>query len=190
MEVIQTEIPGVLLIKPRVFGDARGFFVETFQAARYASNGMSLPFVQDNVSRSQRGVLRGLHMQQPHAQGKLVSVPSGEVFDVAVDVRVGSPTFGRWVGMVLSGENQHQVYIPPGLAHGFCALRDDTLFSYKCTDLYHPECEVGIRWDDPDIGIKWPLESPLVSGKDQALPLLKDVDRARLASYEALGLTG
>jgi dTDP-4-dehydrorhamnose 3,5-epimerase len=186
MEVVETELPGVLLIKPRVFGDARGFFVETFQSARYTGVGVG-PFVQDNLSRSQRGVLRGLHLQNPYAQGKLVSVPSGEVFDVAVDVRVGSPHFGRWVGVTLSGENQHQLYVPPGFAHGFCALRDDTLFAYKCTDLYHPETEVGLRWDDPDIGIVWPIAAPLVSAKDQALPLLRVADRSRLTAYAPRG---
>ena len=180
MEVVETELPGVLLIKPRVFGDARGFFVETFHSARYTGAGVARPFVQDNLSRSQKGVLRGLHLQNPFCQGKLVSVPYGEVFDAAVDVRVGSPTFGRWVGYTLSGENQHQLYVPPGFAHGFCALRDDTLFSYKCTDLYHPEAEVGVRWDDPDIGIVWPLAAPLVSAKDQTLPRLRDVPRERL----------
>lgn len=185
MEIVETALPGVLLIKPRVFGDARGFFVETFHSARYAAAGVAGPFVQDNLSRSQKGVLRGLHLQHPFAQGKLVSVPQGEVFDVAVDVRVGSPAFGRWVGFTLSGENQHQLYIPPGLAHGFCALRDDTLFAYKCTDLYHPETELGVRWDDPDVGVAWPLGDgeALVSAKDRALPLLRDIDHAKLSAF-------
>jgi len=183
VEIVETPLPGVLLIKPRVFGDARGFFVETFQATRYTDGGARGPFVQDNLSRSQRGVLRGLHLQQPFGQGKLVSVPDGEVFDVAVDVRVGSPTFGQWFGATLSGENQHQLYLPPGLAHGFCALRDGTLFSYKCTELYHPEAELGVRWDDPDLGITWPLEGPLVSDKDGKFARLRDIARERLPSF-------
>jgi dTDP-4-dehydrorhamnose 3,5-epimerase len=183
VEVVETPLPGVLLVKPRVFGDARGFFVETFSAARYAAAGVAGPFVQDNLSRSQPGVLRGLHLQNPFGQGKLVGVPAGEVFDVAVDVRVGSPTFGRWWGATLSGENQHQLYIPPGFAHGFCALRADTCFAYKCTELYHPETEVGVRWDDPDIGIAWPVDAPSVSAKDGAYPRLRDVERARLPVY-------
>jgi dTDP-4-dehydrorhamnose 3,5-epimerase len=180
VEVVETSLPGVLLIKPRVFGDARGFFVETWAAERYERAGVPGPFVQDNLSRSQRGVLRGLHLQHPYGQGKLVSVPSGEVFDVCVDVRQGAPTFGKWYGCLLSGENMHQLYIPPGFAHGFCVIRDDTLFSYKCTQPYHPETELGVRWDDPDIGITWPLESPLVSAKDGKFPRLAEIDAARL----------
>jgi dTDP-4-dehydrorhamnose 3,5-epimerase len=183
MEVVETSLPGVLLIKPRVLGDARGFFVETFSAARYAAAGVPGPFVQDNISRSQRGVLRGLHLQQPFAQGKLVSVADGEVFDVAVDVRVGSPTFGRWCGTTLSGENQHQLYVPPGFAHGFCAMRDATLFSYKCTEVYHPEAELGVSWNDPDIGIAWPLDAPAVSEKDGRFPRLRDILGERLPRF-------
>jgi dTDP-4-dehydrorhamnose 3,5-epimerase len=183
VDVEQTPLPGVLLIKPRVFGDARGFFVETFQARRYVDAGVAGPFVQDNMSRSERGVLRGLHLQNPFAQGKLVSVPVGEVFDVALDVRVGSPTFGRWFGATLSGENQHQLYVPPGFAHGFCALRDGTLFSYKCTELYHPETELGVRWDDPELAITWPVEAPAVSGKDARFARLRDIDPAKLPVF-------
>jgi dTDP-4-dehydrorhamnose 3,5-epimerase len=183
MEIIETSLPGVLLIKPRVFGDARGFFVETFSATRYAAHGMAGPFVQDNVSLSQRGVLRGLHLQNPFGQAKLVSVPAGEAFDVAVDVRVGSPTFGKWYGATLSVENQHQLYIPTGFAHGFCALRDNTLFSYKCTETYHPEAELGVRFDDPDIGIEWPVATPLVSDRDNKFTRLRDVPRERLPVF-------
>jgi dTDP-4-dehydrorhamnose 3,5-epimerase len=183
MQIVETSLAGVLLIKPRVFGDPRGFFVETYSARRYADAGIAAPFVQDNLSRSQRGVLRGLHLQHPFGQGKLVSVPEGEVFDVVVDVRVGSPTFGRWFGATLSGENQHQVYVPPGFAHGFCALRDDTLFSYKCTELYHPETELGVRWDDPDIGITWPLDAPALSKKDLQYPRLREIPAATLPSF-------
>jgi dTDP-4-dehydrorhamnose 3,5-epimerase len=180
MEVVNTPLPGVLLIKPRLFGDARGFFLETFSAARYAGVGVPGPFIQDNVSLSQRGVLRGLHLQHPFGQGKLVSVPAGEVFDVVVDVRAGSPTFGRWFGASLNGENQHQLYVPPGFAHGFCALRDNTLFSYKCTELYHRETELGVRWDDPDLAIEWPVVGPAVSEKDGRLPRLREIPAERL----------
>ena len=182
MDVEPTDIPGVLLIQPKVFGDARGTFVESYSAARYGARGLPV-FVQDNLSCSRRGVLRGLHMQNPFAQGKLVTVLVGAVFDVVVDVRVGSPTFGRWAGFTLDGATARQLYIPPGLAHGFCALRDDTLFSYKCTELYHPEAELGLRWDDPDLGIAWPLESPSVSDKDAKLLRLRDLPRERLVAF-------
>mgnify|MGYP001552825242 CR=1 FL=1 len=187
MEIIETPLPGVLLIKPRVFGDARGFFLETFSQERYAAHGMTGPFVQDNVSLSQSGVLRGLHLQNPFGQAKLVSVPIGEVFDVAVDVRVGSPTFGSWYGATLSGENHHQMYIPAGFAHGFCALRENTLFSYKCTDVYHPEVELGIRFDDLDIGIAWPVTAPRVSQRDAVFPSLREVPRERLPVFAPAG---
>jgi dTDP-4-dehydrorhamnose 3,5-epimerase len=180
MEVVQTTLPGVLLIKPRSFGDARGLLVESWSHDRYTQAGAPGPFVQDNVSRSQRGVLRGLHLQHPFAQGKLVSVPFGEVFDVAVDVRWGSPTFGKWFGTTLSGENLHQVYIPPGFAHGFCVLRDDTIFTYKCTELYHPETELGIKWDDPALGIPWPIDAPTISKRDAEHRPLREIDPARL----------
>jgi dTDP-4-dehydrorhamnose 3,5-epimerase len=183
VEILETSLPGVLLIKPRVFGDARGFFLETWAAERYERAGVSGPFVQDNLSRSSRGVLRGLHLQHPFAQGKLVSVADGEVFDVCADVRAGSPTFGKWYGCHLSGENHHQLYIPPGFVHGFCVLRDDTLFSYKCTVPYHPEAELGVRWDDPDLGITWPLADPIVSAKDSKLARLAEIDTARLPSF-------
>jgi dTDP-4-dehydrorhamnose 3,5-epimerase len=183
MEVIETNLPGVLLIKPRVFGDPRGFFVETWSAERYTRAGVPGPFVQDNLSRSGRGVLRGMHLQNPFGQGKLVSVPMGEVFDVCVDARPGSPTFGKWFSCVLSGENQHQLYIPAGFAHGFCVLRDATLFSYKCTQPYHPEAELGILWNDPDIGITWPLGDPLISERDLRHPRLRDIEEARLPPW-------
>ena len=163
MRATALSIPEVVLIEPNVFGDARGFFMESFSVARYAAAGIAGPFVQDNVSRSRRGVLRGLHLQNPHAQGKLVSVLEGEVFDVAVDVRVGSPTFGRWVGEYLSAENHRQLYVPAGFAHGFVVTSDDALFSYKCTEYYRPETERTVRWDDPAIGVEWPVYGPLVS---------------------------
>lgn len=182
MEVVPQAIPDVLLIKPKVFGDERGYFIETFHADRYTAHGMP-PFVQDNLSRSRNGTLRGLHLQQPHAQGKLVSVLEGEVFDVAVDVRVGSPTFGRWVSAVISAANHHQLYVPPGFAHGFCVTSEHALFSYKCTDLYHPECELGVAWDDPDLAIPWPVSAPLISAKDQQNQRLAQIDRGKLPAY-------
>lgn len=163
-----TAIPGVQLIAPAVHGDARGYLFEAWRADRYAALGLPDRFVQDNVSRSSRGVLRGLHVQYPYPQGKLVQVLDGEVFDVAVDVRVGSPAFGQWVGYHLSGENHRQLYIPPGVAHGFCTLSESVLLSYKCTEFYHPETEFTIAWNDPAIGVAWPLTDPVLSMRDQA----------------------
>ncbi len=175
MTVTETALPGVLLIEPRVFGDARGFFLERYHAGRYAEAGIPGPFVQDNHSRSERGILRGLHFQKQHPQGKLVEVVRGAVYDVAVDVRPGSATFGRWAAAVLSDENHHQLWVPPGFAHGFVVLSDAADFLYKCTDVYHPEDEGGVAWDDPDLGIAWPVEAPRLSDKDRALPRLKDL---------------
>jgi dTDP-4-dehydrorhamnose 3,5-epimerase len=173
----------VLLIEPKVFGDDRGFFMETFSAARYAEAGVAGTFVQDNVSRSRRGVLRGLHFQNPHAQGKLVSALEGEVFDVAVDVRVGSPTFGQWCGERLSAENKRQLWVPPGFAHGFIVLSETALFAYKCTDYYHPEFERTIRWDDPRVGVEWPIEPSEQSARDRAAPTLDTIDASVLPSF-------
>jgi dTDP-4-dehydrorhamnose 3,5-epimerase len=167
-----------------VFGDARGYFFETFSDNRYRKAGLKLPFVQDNVSFSAKGILRGLHFQNPHAQGKLVQVLSGEVLDVAVDIRVGSPNFGQWFGETLSAENHKQMYIPPGFAHGFCVLSDNALFSYKCTDYYSPTTEGGIIWNDPDLGIAWPVNSPLVSKKDAAYTTLKNIPKENLPKYD------
>lgn len=168
MKVIATELPGVLLLEPKAFGDARGFFLETWQAARYYEAGMPEHFVQDNHSRSRRGVLRGLHYQLMQPQGKLVSVMRGAVFDVAVDVRRGSPHFGRWFGCVLDDVDHRQLYIPPGFAHGFCVLSEEADFFYKCTNFYHPASEHGIAWDDPEIGIAWPLRKEVtLSDKDR-----------------------
>lgn len=181
MNVDTTPIPGLLLITPKVFGDARGFFLETFNAERYAPHGITGPFVQDNWSRSAKNILRGLHLQHPNPQGKLVSVARGAVYDVAVDVRVGSPHFGKWFGVELSEANKQQLWIPPGFAHGFCALTDDTDFIYKCTALYAPADELSVRWNDPAIGIDWPVKEPLLSKKDLDAPLLKDA--RRLPSY-------
>lgn len=185
MNVETLSLPGVLLITPKVFGDARGYFVETFAEERYAEAGVNLPFVQDNLSRSPKGVLRGLHLQNPHGQGKLVQVVEGSVFDVAVDVRVGSPHFGQWVGAELSAENHHQLWVPPGFAHGFVVTSEHALFSYKCTDTYHPECELSVLWNDPAIGIDWPVESPVLSGKDAEAKVLADVDESRLPRWQA-----
>lgn len=187
MKVLTTDLPGVLVIEPRVSGDDRGYFLETWQAARYAECGVLEPFVQDNQSLSRRGVLRGLHFQHPRGQGKLIAVLVGEVYDVVLDVRRGSPTFGRWLGWVLSGENKHQLWVPPGFAHGFYVLSDQALFSYKCTDYYHPAHELCVRWDDPQIGIAWPLvDDPLLSEKDRTAPLLSSIQPERLPGYPSL----
>ena len=175
MEVVKTPIEGVLLIKPQVFGDQRGYFVETWQKERYEAAGINLPFVQDNHSKSTKGILRGLHFQKQHPQGKLVMVSLGEVFDVAVDIRKGSPTFGKWFGAILNQENQNQLWIPPGMAHGFVVLSDVAHFHYKCTDFNHPGDEGSIRWNDPTIGIDWPYKKePVLSAKDQIAPFFKD----------------
>lgn len=174
MKVIPTELPGVLILEPKVFGDDRGFFMEMFHEKRYADAGIRGPFVQDNYSRSAKGILRGLHFQEPQAQGKLVQVLAGAVYDVAVDVRRGSPTFGKWVAVELSTDNRRQLWIPPGFAHGFCVLSESADFHYKCTALYSPETERGVLWNDPDLGIPWPVSAPLLSGKDAKAPRLKD----------------
>ena len=183
MKVTETDLPGVLLIEPDVFADDRGYFLETFRAERYAAAGIVGPFVQDNLSLSQRGVLRGLHFQNPTAQAKLIFVAQGEIHDVAVDVRAGSPTFGRWAGARLSGDNRCQFYIPEGFAHGFCALSDMARVVYKCTDRYDPAAELSVLWNDPDLAIAWPVESPMLSPKDAAAPRLRDIDPARLPRY-------
>jgi dTDP-4-dehydrorhamnose 3,5-epimerase len=172
-----TELPDVILVEPDVHRDQRGFFLETYHARKYAEGGVPGPFVQDNHSRSVQGTLRGLHAQGEHPQGKLVRAVEGEMFDVAVDIRPSSPTFGRWVGVRLSGENFRQLYIPPGFAHGFCVLSEVVHVEYKCTDFYRPEDEIGIAWDDPEIGITWPLSQPVISAKDRALPRLRDLRR-------------
>lgn len=184
MKVIDTGLPGVLLLEPKVFGDQRGFFMETYQAARYHDSGMPDCFVQDNHSRSRRGVLRGLHNQLVQPQGKLVWVTRGAVFDVAVDIRRGSPHFGRWYGSVLDDVDHRQLYIPPGFAHGFCVLSDEADFFYKCTDYYHPASERGIAWDDPAIGIDWPLREVALSNKDQANPRLAEQTIENLPIYQ------
>jgi dTDP-4-dehydrorhamnose 3,5-epimerase len=176
MKVKETNLPGVLLIEPDVFGDHRGFFLETWNRERYLAAGFpDVSFVQDNHSRSCKGVLRGLHFQKQHAQGKLVQVATGAAFDVAVDIRPDSATFGQWAGYELTEENHHQLWIPPGFAHGFCVLSDVADFQYKCTDYYHPEDEGGILWNDPDIGISWPLGIPQLSDRDISLPKLAEL---------------
>lgn len=180
MIVEPTSLPGVLLIKPDVFGDSRGYFLEGWNRRRYAEQGLDRDFVQDNLSRSRRGILRGLHFQNPRPQGKLVQVLLGEVFDVAVDIRLGSPTFGQWYGTLLSEENHHQLYVPEGFAHGFCVTSDTALFAYKCTDFYNPAAEFSLCWDDPDLGIPWPIAEPQLSAKDQTGHLLKDFPRESL----------
>ncbi len=178
MNVIETAIPEVKLIEPKVFGDDRGFFLETWNKAVYAEHGLPTEFVQDNHSRSARGVLRGLHYQLNQPQGKLVRVVNGAVFDVAVDLRQSSPTFGKWVGYELSAANKRMLWIPEGFGHGFVALEDGTDFLYKCTAPYLPQWDRGVRWNDPAIGIEWPIDGfePLLSAKDQVTPLLKEAE--------------
>lgn len=174
MRVTPADVPDVLIVEPDVHCDARGFFLETYHAARYSAHGMEVAFVQDNHSRSARGTLRGLHLQVRRPQAKLVRVISGAIYDVAVDVRRGSPTFGRWVGVTLSAENFLQCYIPGGFAHGFCVLSDVADVEYKCTDVYEPGAEIGIAWNDPSLAIPWPVEQPLLSARDRGHPPLAD----------------
>jgi dTDP-4-dehydrorhamnose 3,5-epimerase len=180
MKVIETRLPGAVVIEPQVFGDARGLFYESYNEAKYREAGIDRHFVQSNVSRSARGVLRGLHYQWPNPQGKLVSVLEGEVFDVAVDIRRGSPTFGQWAGAMLTAQNHRHFWIPEGFAHGFCVLSEYATFTYQCTALYDAQADAGIAWNDADIGIDWPLSAPLLSGKDAKAPLLRDVPAERL----------
>lgn len=180
----KTSIDGVYIIEPKVFGDNRGYFMESYNQEHFAEAGLNMTFVQDNESKSSKGVLRGLHFQRKHSQGKLVRVTKGEVFDVAVDLRTGSPTYGKWEGVILSEENKKQFYIPEGFAHGFVVLSDEAVFNYKCTDFYAPEYDGGVMWNDPDINIEWPLdgiENILLSEKDKVHPNLKDLD---LSEYE------
>ena len=178
MRVVKTELDGVVIIEPNVFGDTRGFFLETHSQRRYADFGIAPQgFVQDNLSFSKRGVLRGLHYQIPNPQGKLVQVLSGEVFDVAADIRVGSPTFGKWVGVSLVADTHMQLYIPPGFAHGFAVMSEHALFSYKCTTYYDPNSDRGVAWNDPDLAIAWPVTAPDLSAKDRAQPSLAEIPR-------------
>jgi dTDP-4-dehydrorhamnose 3,5-epimerase len=176
MKFIQTEVPGVLLVEPDVFRDARGFFLETFNAKKYREGGIPYDFVQDNHSLSQRGTLRGLHAQRHRPQGKLVRAVRGEIFDVAVDIRPGSRSFGQWVGATLSGENFRQIFVPPGFAHGFCVVSESAEVEYKCTDFYDQADEIGFAWNS--VGIDWPVKKPLLSPKDAALPPLDELRKA------------
>ena len=178
MNIVETAIPGLLIIEPKVFGDDRGFFMETWNAARFAEIGLGQSFVQDNHSRSSRGVLRGIHFQNPNPQGKLVRVTAGSVWDVAVDLRRSSPTFGKWVGVELSAANKRMFWVPPGFGHGFVSLEDGTDFLYKCTALYDPASEHTLQWDDPAVGIEWPLEGiePQLSGKDRNGKSLAEIE--------------
>ena len=177
-------MPDVKLVKPDVFHDPRGYFLETYSQQRYRNYGIDAVFVQDNLSRSVRGVLRGLHYQLEHPQGKLVGVVEGEVLDVAVDIRLGSPTFGTWVGAVLSSGNCHQLYIPEGFAHGFCVLSETARFAYKCTDYYHRPSERGIIWNDPCLKIDWRIDNPLISEKDVKYPILAAIPESDLPVYQ------
>ena len=183
MNIKETTIPGLVIIEPAVFGDDRGFFLETYNVERYQKAGINEIFVQDNLSFSKKGTLRGLHFQIPMQQGKLVQVIQGEVYDVGVDIRVGSPTFGQWEAVTLSGENKRQFYVPPGFAHGFVVISETALFSYKCTDLYNPDGEYSLSWDDPDLNIPWPERAPQLSTKDQQGRKLKDFTEQELPHY-------
>ena len=183
MNIIETPLDGALVIEPKVFGDARGFFFETFHKDRYVEAGISEDFVQGNISRSSYGILRGLHIQNPCAQGKLVQVLEGEVYDVAVDIRNGSPSYGKWHGITLSADNHRQFYVPPGMAHGFCVTSDTALFSYKCTDFYAPQNEFTLAWDDPDLNIAWPLKDPVLSDKDTGGLAFGDLEPSKLFQF-------
>lgn len=183
MKVIETSLPGCVVIEPAVFGDARGMFFETWNAERFAAHGLPTKFVQSNVSTSVKGVLRGLHYQWPNPQGKLVSVLEGEVYDVAVDIRRGSPHFGRWAAVVLNADNHRHFWIPPGFAHGFAVTSERAVFSYLCTTPYDRAADASIRWDDPELGIHWPIGHPELSDKDLRAPLLAEMPEERLPLY-------
>ena len=183
LKFTEKSLPGVVLIEPKVFEDDRGFFMETFHSGKYNEIGISGPFVQDNHSHSRKGTLRGLHYQLKNPQGKLVSAVKGEILDVAVDIRRGSPGFGRWTGNLLSGKNKRQLYIPEGFAHGFCVLSETADVIYKCTDLYTPGDEYGVFWADETIDIVWPMENPILSEKDLKNPTLADIEDAHLPVY-------
>ena len=185
LKFTETSLAGVILIEPTVFEDDRGFFMETFHSEKYAEMGIKKPFLQDNHSYSRRGTLRGLHYQLGNPQGKLVYVVTGEIFDVAVDIRTGSPDFGKWTGNLLSEKNKHQLYVPEGFAHGFCVLSENADVIYKCTDHYAPGDEYGVFWADNAIDIKWPMERPILSKKDSENPLLADIDGSHLPLYAA-----
>ncbi len=183
MKVTQTKLSGALIFEPKVFGDQRGFFMETWNQQRYKEAGLDVDFVQSNLSKSSKGVLRGLHFQNPNPQGKLVQILTGEVFDVAVDIRQGSPTFGQWHGEILTGDNHKQFYIPEGFAHGFCVLSDTAIFSYMCTNFYSPADEISLIWNDPFIEIDWPIDTPSLSEKDEKALSLEDIPNTKLPLY-------
>ena len=188
MKFTKTSIDGIVIIDPNVFGDHRGYFLESYNEKEFKEVIFKVSFVQDNESKSSKGVLRGLHFQKPpFEQSKLVRCIEGKVLDVAVDIRKGSPTYGKWVAYILSDENHHQLFIPPGFAHGFCVLSDYADFEYKCTDLYNPDFEVGLLWSDTDLNIDWPISNPFVSEKDKANPLLKNLDDKLLPIYDEEG---
>lgn len=187
IKVMSTKLPGPVLVEGDLHRDDRGCFRELWNQRSFAAEGLDLTFVQDNLAFSRRRTLRGLHFQNPKTQGKLVSVLHGEVFDVVVDIRDGSPTFGQWIGVVLSAEINRQLYVPPGFAHGFCVTSDTALLAYKCTDFYCPEAEGAILWNDPDIGIRWPIDRPVLSERDRCAPHLKDVPRERLTFSAGAG---
>ena len=187
MKVLQTNIPEVYIVEPQVFGDDRGFFLETWNLEKYRENGIEHSFVQDNMSYSRRGGLRGLHFQRPGTQGKLVSVIEGEVFDVAVDIRVESPTFGQWIGVTLDGKTKKQLYVPEGFAHGFVVLSEAALFCYKCTAPYRPQFEHTILWNDKDLAIEWPIENPSLSQKDIAGSSMQELyTKGMLPTYRSM----
>ncbi len=181
MDVFDANLPGVRVVEPDVYADERGAFLETWNARDYGKHGLDVTFVQDNLSRSKHRVLRGLHFQNPRPQGKLISVLKGEVYDVVVDIRADSDTFGEWEGLTLSAQNARQLYVPEGFAHGFVVTSDEALFHYKCTDFYHPETEGVIRWNDPALGIEWPVDDPILSERDEGAPLLESLPDERFA---------
>jgi len=185
MRILKTSLPGVVIIEPRIFEDKRGFFTETYHRDRYMDVGINEIFVQDNLSHSIHGILRGLHYQLRHSQAKLIQVVRGAIFDVSVDIRQGSPCFSQWIGVHVSDENKRQVFLPKGFAHGFCVLSEEADVIYKCSDFYAPDDEEGILWSDPDIGIDWPITDPLLSDKDSNYPCLRDVPPERLPVYES-----
>jgi len=183
MKIKKLDLEGAMIIEPDVYPDGRGYFLETYQETRYRKYGIDVTFVQDNLSFSTKGTLRGLHFQYPHSQAKLVQVVRGEVLDIIVDVRYGSPSFGCWSGICLSEENHRQLFVPEGFAHGYCVLSDEAIFNYKCSDFYMPECEKGVLWSDPGIGIDWPIKTPMLSEKDGQYSLLKNIPNEDLPEF-------
>ena len=186
MKVEKTKFPGLFVLKPQAFGDVRGYFMELYHSEKYANAGIRATFVQDNISVSRQGCLRGLHYQFPNSQGKLIWAVQGSVFDVVVDIRRGSPTFGQWFGTEISSDNRKQLWVPPGFAHGFCVMSETVAFMYKCTDFYSPQSEYTILWNEPSLNIKWPLLSPVLSEKDKNGHLLRDIDPEKLPEYSDL----